>query len=135
MIHWQKVLKPIRDAGQEGISRKDIAAKTGTEEGDSELEITLDYLRSNGKIRAALGPTEQGGVSLVYQISVPRRSRREDIKHDPEVDELFDPPEKTETVNQPETPQENVSPSHRLLNNDDTECSPRDTNDLKKEPL
>ena len=134
MIHWQKVLKPIRESGTEGITREAIAEKIMEEPASQELAGTIQHLLENGKIIAAIGDNKKGGVALIFQLPQPRRSRREDIKFDPEIDEIFDPPEKTETINTGETPQRNVSPSHRSEKTTQNEVTPLPENELKKEP-
>lgn len=134
MIHWQKVLKPIREAGTEGITKEAIAEKIREEPASQDLAGTIQHLLENGKIIAAIGDNKKGGVALIFQLPQPRRSRREEIKHDPKPDEIFDPPEKTETINTGQTPQEGEAPSHRSEETTQNEVTPLPENELKKEP-
>lgn len=63
-IHWQRILKYIRNAEPFGIAISDVAKKLSTDKTDEALLLGIEYLHKSNKIKKVMGLDSDKTVTI-----------------------------------------------------------------------
>jgi len=88
-IHWQKVLKLVKDADNSQISIYEIATSLEVARDDPHLLLAIRQLKSQGKVEEMMVSFNEQGPRVSLRIATPssKLSRRVSVFVDPKEEE------------------------------------------------